>query len=66
MLRRKDIVSLLTHPGYEVMSWLLTDSPLQATILSYIVDGIERFKKDITEEQTGLHNMIVPVLRITQ
>ena len=48
------------------MSWLLTDSPLQATILSYIVDGIERLKKDITEEQTGLHNMIVPVLRITQ
>ena len=66
VLRREDVVPLLTHPGYEVMSRLLTDSPLQASILSYIVDGIEGFEKDLAEEEPGLRNTIVRVLRITQ
>ena len=66
VLRREDVVPLLTHPGYEVVSRLLTDSPLQASILSYIVDGVEGFEKDLAEGEPGLRNTIVRVLRITQ
>ncbi|KAL4071568.1 nucleoporin Nup186/Nup192/Nup205 [Scleroderma yunnanense] len=66
VLRRENVVPLLTHPGYEVMSRLLTDSPLQASILSYIVDGVEGFEKDLAEDEPGLRNTIVRVLRITQ
>ncbi|KAG6331906.1 hypothetical protein ID866_7182, partial [Astraeus odoratus] len=65
VLRRESVVALLTHPGYEVMSRLLTNSPLQASILSYIVDGVEGFEKDLAEEEPGLRDTIVRVLRIT-
>ncbi|KAI5985097.1 nucleoporin Nup186/Nup192/Nup205 [Pisolithus albus] len=66
MLRRENVVPLLNHPGYDIISRLLTNSPLQASVLSYIVDGVEGFEKDLTEEEPGLRNTIVRVLRIAQ
>ncbi|KAI6038837.1 nucleoporin Nup186/Nup192/Nup205 [Pisolithus marmoratus] len=66
VLRRENVVPLLHHPGYDVISRLLTNSPLQASILSYIVDGVEGFEKDLTEEEPGLRNTIVRVLRIAK
>ncbi|KAI6142345.1 nucleoporin Nup186/Nup192/Nup205 [Pisolithus tinctorius] len=66
VLRRENVIPLLNHPGYDVISRLLTNSPLQASILSYIVDGVEGFEKDLTEEEPGLRNTIVRVLRIAQ
>ncbi|KAI6135337.1 nucleoporin Nup186/Nup192/Nup205 [Pisolithus thermaeus] len=66
VLRRENVVPLLNHPGYDVISRLLTNSPLQGSILSYIVDGVEGFEKDLTEEEPGLRNTIVRVLRIAQ
>lgn len=65
VLRRESVAQLLIHPGYEVMSRMLTNSPLQASILSYIVDGSEGFEKDLADEELGLRNTIIRVLRIT-
>ena len=45
---------------------MLTDSSLQASILPYIVDGIEWLEKDLAVEEPGLHDTIIHVLRIMQ
>ncbi|KAF8890672.1 nucleoporin Nup186/Nup192/Nup205 [Infundibulicybe gibba] len=55
---------LLVHPGYDVMKRLLSDSPLQASILSYIVEGLEGFEKGFAEEEPFFRSTIVRVLRI--
>ncbi|KAG9311041.1 hypothetical protein JVU11DRAFT_8939 [Chiua virens] len=63
-LRRETVVPLLIHPGYEVLSRLLTNSPLQSTILSYIVDGIEGFERGLPSEEPYFLLTIIRVLRI--
>lgn len=56
----------LTHPGYDIMKRLLTSSPLQRSILSYIVDGVEGFDKGFAAEEPYFHSTVVRVLRIVQ
>ncbi|KAF8121263.1 hypothetical protein EV363DRAFT_1568869 [Boletus edulis] len=51
LLRRETVIPLLIHPGFEVLTCLLTNSPLQSTILSYIVDGIEGFEHELPSEE---------------
>lgn len=55
---------LLVHPGYDVMKRLLTNSPLQASVLSYLVEGVEGFEKDLAEEEPYFRSTIIRVLRI--
>ena len=63
-LKREAIIPLLVHPGYDVMQRLLTNSQLQTSILSYIVDGVEGFEKGFADEEPHFRNTIVRVLRI--
>lgn len=63
-LRGQLIGPLLVHPGYDVMKRLLTNSPLQASILSYLVDGVEGFEKDFAEEESYFRSTIIRVMRI--
>ena len=58
------ILSLALHPGYEIMKQLLTHSSLQASVLSYIVDGTDGFDKGLAEEQPFFRRTIVRILRI--
>jgi len=58
------IVPLLVHPGYDMMKRLLTNSPLQASILSYIVEGVDGFGKGFAEEEPYFRSTIVRLLRI--
>jgi nuclear pore complex protein Nup205 len=63
-LKGESLVSLLIHPGYDIMKRLLTNSPLQASILSYIVDGVEGFEKEFADEEPFFRSTIIRVLRI--
>jgi nuclear pore complex protein Nup205 len=63
-LKSESLVSLLIHPGYDIMKRLLTNSPLQASILSYIVDGVEGFEKEFADEEPFFRSTIIRVLRI--
>ena len=63
-LTLEHLVPLLIHPGYDILKRLLTNSPLQSKILSYIVDGLSGFEKGYAEEQPFFRNTIIRVLRI--
>lgn len=63
-LKSETLIPLLVHPGFDVMKRLLTNSPLQSSILSYVVEGIEGFEKEVSEEEPFFRNTIIRVLRI--
>ena len=63
-LRGELIGPLLVHPGYDVMTRLLTNSPLQASVLSYLVEGLEGFDKELADEEPYFRSTIIRVLRI--
>ena len=60
----ESLTPFLTHPGYDVLRRLLTNTPLQATILSYIVEGIGGLEKGFADEEPFFRSTIVRVLRI--
>ncbi|KIK97850.1 hypothetical protein PAXRUDRAFT_824522 [Paxillus rubicundulus Ve08.2h10] len=64
VLKREIVIPLLVHPGFEVLTRLLTNSPLQSSVLSYIVDGIEGFERELPLEEPYFLLTIVRVLRI--
>ncbi|THH28187.1 hypothetical protein EUX98_g6010 [Antrodiella citrinella] len=59
-----DVTSLALHPGFEVMKRILTQSTLQANVLSYIAEGTDGFDKGLAEEQPFFRRTIIRVLRI--
>jgi nuclear pore complex protein Nup205 len=63
-LKGEAILSLLVHPGYEIVKRLLTNSPLQSSILSYVVEGLEGFEKGFADEEPYFCSTIIRVLRI--
>ncbi|CAA7262620.1 unnamed protein product [Cyclocybe aegerita] len=63
-LKLESLVPLLVHPGYDVMKRLLTNSPLQGSILSYLVEGLSGFEKGFADEEPFFRNTIIRVLRI--
>lgn len=62
-LKSDRIAPLLIHPGYDVMKRLLTNSTLQGSILSYIVDAVDGLEKLAVEEHY-FQSTITRVLRI--
>ncbi|KAJ7778502.1 nucleoporin Nup186/Nup192/Nup205 [Mycena metata] len=63
-LKGEAVVALLIHPGYEVVKRLLTNSPLQSSILTYVVEGLAGFEKGLADEEPYFGSTIVRVLRI--
>lgn len=63
-LRGELIGPLLVHPGYDVLKRLLTNSPLQASVLSYLVEGVEGFDREFADEEPYFRSTIIRVLRI--
>ena len=55
---------LLVHPGFKVLTSLLTSSPLQSIILSYMVGGIKGFKHHLLSEKPYFLWLIILVLCI--
>lgn len=58
------LVALAVHPGCDLLKRLLTNSPLQSSILAYVVEGLEGFDKGFAEEEPLFTKTIVHVLRI--
>ncbi|KAF8424759.1 hypothetical protein L210DRAFT_3653418 [Boletus edulis BED1] len=56
--------TVIIHPGFEMLAGLLTNSSLQSTILSYIVDGIEGFEHKHPSEEPYFLLTIIRVLHI--
>jgi nuclear pore complex protein Nup205 len=65
-LSPETLIPFLVHPGYDVMKRLLTQTPLQSTVLGYLVEGVEGFDKGIAESEPDFASTIVRVLRIVQ
>ncbi|PPQ71980.1 hypothetical protein CVT26_007136 [Gymnopilus dilepis] len=63
-LKPETLLPLLIHPGYEIMKRMLTNTPLQATVLSYIVEGLGGFEKGLADEEPFFRNTIIRVLRV--
>ncbi|KAI0776838.1 nucleoporin Nup186/Nup192/Nup205 [Trametes elegans] len=61
---RESVIQLAIHPGFDLMRRLLTSSPLQASILSYLVQGLDGFEKGLADEEPFYRTTIVRVLRI--
>jgi nuclear pore complex protein Nup205 len=58
------ILPLLIHPGYDIMKRILSTTPLQASLLAYIVEGIEGLDKGFAEEEYYFQTTLIRVLRI--
>ncbi|KAF8548025.1 hypothetical protein OG21DRAFT_1489716 [Imleria badia] len=54
----------LVRASEDMLTRLLTNSPLQSTILSYIVNGIEGFEHELPSEEPCFLLTIIRVLRI--
>ncbi|KAF8064189.1 nucleoporin Nup186/Nup192/Nup205 [Lyophyllum atratum] len=63
-LKGENVIPLLVHPGYDVMRRLLTRTPLQARILSYIVEGVNGFENDFANDEPFFGTTIIRVLRV--
>ncbi|EJF60131.1 hypothetical protein DICSQDRAFT_171358 [Dichomitus squalens LYAD-421 SS1] len=61
---KEAVVHLVIHPGFELLRRLLTATPLQASILSYLVEGLDGFEKGLAEEEPYYRMTITRVLRI--
>ncbi|KAI0063325.1 hypothetical protein BV25DRAFT_416650 [Artomyces pyxidatus] len=62
-IRRESVIPMLLHPGFEILHRLLTTSPLQASILMYLGDGVAGFDKGF-ENQPLFKSTVIRVLRI--
>lgn len=62
--KAEKLLPLVSHPGYDIMVRLLTYTPLQNSILSYIIEGVEGFDRNLAEEEPFFRNTIVRVMRI--
>lgn len=58
------LITLAIHPGHDLLKRMLTHSQLQASILSYIVDGLDGFDKGFAEEEPLFAKTITRALRI--
>ncbi|KAF6749589.1 nucleoporin Nup186/Nup192/Nup205 [Ephemerocybe angulata] len=63
-IRGEALVPLLIHPGFDIMTRLLSSTKLQQRLLAYLVDGLDGFEKNLAEDEPYFRNTIVRVLRI--
>lgn len=61
---KEAIMQLAIHPGFELLRRLLTASPLQGSVLSYLVEGLNGFEKGLAEEEPFYPTTIIRILRI--
>ncbi|THU81083.1 hypothetical protein K435DRAFT_873712 [Dendrothele bispora CBS 962.96] len=55
-LKAASIAPFLVHPGYDVMKRILTNTNLQAVLLSYVVEGLEGFEKGFAHNLESAQN----------
>jgi nuclear pore complex protein Nup205 len=62
--RRQALKSFTTHPGFCILQRILTTSPLQASLLAYLVDGVQGFDQNLDEDEPLFRSTIIRILRI--
>ena len=62
--RRETLKSLITHPGFGVLQRILTTSPLQASLLAYLIDGVQGFDQNLDDDEPLFRSTIIRILRI--
>ncbi|TFK47235.1 hypothetical protein OE88DRAFT_1811406 [Heliocybe sulcata] len=63
-LKQESLAHYLIHPGFEVMKRLLTNTPIQTTILSFITGCLDELDRGNTDNEPFLSSMITRVMRI--
>ena len=57
----------MTHPGFSILQRILTTSPFQASLLVYLIDGIQGFDQNFDDNEPlfrSTSSAIIGVLRI--
>jgi nuclear pore complex protein Nup205 len=62
--RKEALKSLMMHPGFGVLQRVLTTSPLQASLLAYLVDGVQGFDQNLDVNEPLFRSTIIRILRI--
>ena len=62
--RREALKSFTTHPGFGILQRVLTTSPLQTSLLAYLIDGVQGFDQNLDDEEPLFRSTIIRVLRI--
>jgi len=62
--RRQALKSFTAHPGFSILQRILTTSPLQASLLAYLVDGVQGFDQNLDEDEPLFRSTITRILRI--
>ncbi|KAI0695309.1 nucleoporin Nup186/Nup192/Nup205 [Cytidiella melzeri] len=60
------LLALAVHPGHDILKRMLTNSHLQASILSYVVDGLDGFDKGFSDEEPLFAKTITRAIRIVK
>ncbi|KZT24940.1 hypothetical protein NEOLEDRAFT_1178711 [Neolentinus lepideus HHB14362 ss-1] len=63
-LKPESLANYLVHPGFEIMKRLLTNTPIQTTILSFITECLGELDRGNTDHEPFLSSMATRVMRI--
>ena len=62
--RKEALKSLMMHPGFAILQRVLTTSPLQTSLLAYLVDGVQGFDQNLDVDEPLFRSTIIRILRI--
>ena len=62
--RKEALKGLVTHPGFGILQRILTSSPLQASLLAYLAEGVQGFDQGLNDDEPLFTSTIIRILRI--
>ncbi|KAI0289640.1 nucleoporin Nup186/Nup192/Nup205 [Russula brevipes] len=62
--RKEALKILMTHPGFGILQRILTMSPFQASLLAYLIDGVQGFDQNLDVDEPLFRSTITRILRI--
>ncbi len=63
-VRKEALKGLMAHPGFGVLQRILTTSPLQASLLAYLAEGVQGFDQSLDDDEPLFSSTIIRILRI--
>jgi nuclear pore complex protein Nup205 len=63
-VRKEALKGLMAHPGFGVLQRILTSSPLQASLLAYLAEGVQGFDQSLDDDEPLFSSTIIRILRI--
>jgi nuclear pore complex protein Nup205 len=62
--RKEALKSFTAHPGFSILQRILTTSPLQTSLLAYLIDGVQGFDQNLDDDEPLFRSTIIRILRI--